>query len=70
MRFTRPLERKGSVNHRSDRSRFEHRMIVATALGLGATLLTADARPRAYKSVKTMGLSGARPMQRGVDRRW
>lgn len=30
------------------------RMIVATALGLGATLLTADARLRAYKPVKTL----------------
>ncbi len=30
------------------------RMIVATALGLGATLLTADARLRAYRPVKTV----------------
>lgn len=30
------------------------RMIVATALGLGAALLTADARIRAYKAVKTV----------------
>ena len=30
------------------------RMIVATALGLGAALLTADARLRAYRPVKTV----------------
>lgn len=30
------------------------RMIVATALGMGATLLTADARLRAYPIVKTI----------------
>jgi PIN domain nuclease of toxin-antitoxin system len=30
------------------------RMIVATALGMGATLLTADARLQAYPLVKTI----------------
>jgi PIN domain nuclease of toxin-antitoxin system len=30
------------------------RMIVSTALGLGATLITADARLQAYRAVKTL----------------
>jgi PIN domain nuclease of toxin-antitoxin system len=29
------------------------RMIVATALGLGATVITSDARMRAYRPLKT-----------------